>query len=77
MRGTIKHIVKDRNYGFIRADKTNGEYFFHKDDFNGFWQDLVDDSDSGNRKIKVEFEIAESPKGPRAKDVKRLDYPNA
>lgn len=72
MHGIVK-TVTERNYGFIKASN-GGEYFFHKADFNGFWEDLV--KDFRRMKIEVTFEVAESPKGPRAAGVRRLDYPN-
>ena len=37
MTGTIKRIVKEKGFGFIAPEK-GGEYFFHRTDFNGFWE---------------------------------------
>jgi cold shock CspA family protein len=75
--GNIKNIVATRNYGFIRADISKLEYFFHKDDFVGHWNDLeIDANANGDVSIPVEFSVVESPKGPRAANVRRLDYPN-
>ena len=74
MRGMVKSITKNRAFGFIAADKK--EYFFHRDDFSGHWEDLVSDFLSGAQ-IPVEFVIVENNiKGPRAADVKRTDFPN-
>ena len=74
LRGTVRNIVSTRNFGFIKGN--NGpEYFFHRDDFNGFWNDLVKDCADGSA-IPVTFEDVPSPKGPRAKNVKRTDHPN-
>jgi cold shock CspA family protein len=74
LRGTIRGLVYTKNYGFIKGN--NGpEYFFHRDDFNGHWNDLVQDCDNGGI-IPVIFEDNPSPKGPRAKNVRRTDYPN-
>jgi cold shock CspA family protein len=76
MKGFIKTLVKNKNYGFIRAEN-NGEYFFHKEDFYGHWTDLIADFENEEfGKILVTFTIAISLKGPRASDVKRLDFPN-
>ncbi len=77
MKGTIRSIVINRNFGFIRANN-KGDYFFHKDDFTGHWDDLVSDYNLGNGEpIEVQFEISEkSSKGPRASNVRRIDFPN-
>lgn len=76
LKGTVKSLNSQKKFGFIFC---NGhEYFFHREDFNGHWDDLVHDFDAWPRqkKIEVEFEEVFNPKGPRAANVKRLDYPN-
>jgi CspA family cold shock protein len=61
--GTIKKVVADRGFGFIAA--TDGkEYFFHR---NSLAPSI--DFDRLNGGEKVEFEIEQSPKGPRAAHV--------
>ena len=61
--GTIKKVVADRGFGFITADDTK-EYFFHR---NSLDSSLDFDRLKGGE--KVEFEIEQSPKGPRAVKV--------
>ena len=61
--GTIKKLVSDRGFGFITADDGK-DYFFHRD---GLSQSLDFDRLIGGE--KVTFEIEQSPKGPRAKDI--------
>ena len=61
--GTIKKVVADRGFGFITADDTK-DYFFHR---NALDSSL--DFDRLNGGEKVEFEIEQSPKGPRAARV--------
>ncbi|HEY0444139.1 MAG TPA: cold shock domain-containing protein [Candidatus Limnocylindrales bacterium] len=61
--GTIKKVIADRGFGFIAADDAK-EYFFHRDGLNS---SLDFDRLVGGEKVK--FEIEQSPKGPRAKDV--------
>ena len=73
MKGIVKNVVANRNFGFIRCSGV--EYFFHRDDFTGFWPDLVEDINA-KAKVEVEFESQDSPKGPRAINVRRTDYPN-
>jgi CspA family cold shock protein len=64
MQGTIKRIVRDRGFGFIRS--TDGqEVFFHR---NGLQQM---DFDSLQEGASVEFEAEQSEKGPRATNVRQ------
>jgi CspA family cold shock protein len=61
--GTIKKVVAERGFGFIRAADTK-EYFFHRSS--------LDSSLDFDRLVggeSVEFEIENSPKGPRASRV--------
>ena len=61
--GTIKKVVADRGFGFITADDAK-EYFFHRNSL-----DSTLDFDRLNGGEKVEFEIEQSDKGPRASRV--------
>jgi CspA family cold shock protein len=61
--GTIKKVVADRGFGFITADDGK-DYFFHR---NALDSSL--DFDRLNGGEKVDFEIEQSPKGPRANRV--------
>jgi len=69
MKGTIKS-VNQKGFGFVKSGE--GEYFFHRSDFNGFWNDLMEDK-SKHKIIEVEFDVVESNRGPRANNVKRTD----
>jgi cold shock protein len=62
--GTVKKVVADRGFGFIAADDAK-EYFFHR---SGVDSSLDFDRLMGGE--KVEFEIEQSPKGPRAARVR-------
>src|SRR5437588_864421 len=59
--GTIKKLVSDRGFGFIKAEDGQ-EYFFHRSGTEG-------DFDGLQGGEKVSFEIESSPKGPRAQRV--------
>lgn len=61
--GTIKRVIADRGFGFIAADDGK-EYFFHRGTL-----DTTLDFDRLAGGEKVEFEIEQSPKGPRANQV--------
>jgi CspA family cold shock protein len=62
--GTIKKVVSDRGFGFIAAEDTK-EYFFHRD---GLDSSLDFDRLIGGE--RVEFDVEQSPKGPRATKVR-------
>ncbi len=70
MQGQVKKIVSEKKYGFITTAQM--DYFFHKDDFDGHWNDLDKDFSRG-KVIEVEFEPVRSEKGLRASEVRRLD----
>jgi CspA family cold shock protein len=61
--GTIKKVVSDRGFGFITADDGK-DYFFHR---SGLTSSLDFDRLVGGE--KVQFELEQSPKGLRAKNV--------
>jgi len=63
-----------KGFGFIESgkDKQKRDYFFHREDYNGIWNDLVDDIASGKR-VRVTFEPNETHKGPRASNVERIE----
>jgi cold shock protein len=62
--GTVKKVVSDRGFGFITAEDAK-EYFFHRDSLDS---SLDFDRLTGGE--RVEFQIEQSPKGPRASNVK-------
>jgi cold shock CspA family protein len=75
MTGFVKKLVAIKNFGFIASSEDRKEYFFHREDFIGHWDDLVNDIENELR-IEVRFEAVDSPKGLRAANVTRLDFPN-
>ena len=57
--GKIKKLVRERGFGFI-SDTDGREVFFHQ-------SSLLDVTFTAlNEEQEVEFEIEDSPKGPRA-----------
>jgi cold shock protein len=62
--GTVKKVVAERGFGFIAADDGK-EYFFHRSAV-----DPALDYDRLGGGEKVEFDITNSPKGPRAERVR-------
>lgn len=63
MKGMIKRIVRDRGFGFIRADEGEKEYFFHRESCAN------DDFEMLNEGDRVDFAEMKSPKGLRAAEV--------
>ena len=71
MTGTVSRVIADKGFGFITGEDGQ-DYFFHRSDLGGFFDDLAADIGKG-RKIKVQFESVPSPKGARASNVVRDD----
>ena len=60
--GKIKKVVRERGFGFI-SDTDGREIFFHQ-------SSLVEKNfDALKEEQSVEFEIEDSPKGPRAVNI--------
>ncbi|MBU1044003.1 MAG: cold shock domain-containing protein [Candidatus Omnitrophica bacterium] len=65
-KGKINKVVRDRGFGFI--DDTDGrQLFFHQSSVSGV------EFDSLRGEEQVEFEVEDSPKGPRAINVKIIE----
>jgi CspA family cold shock protein len=64
MTGTIRTLRVDKGFGFIKGE-TGQDYFFHQ---SAIYGEGIADLREGDG---VEFEVADSPKGPRASNVRR------
>jgi len=62
-RGTIAKLVRDRGFGFIRGNDGK-DVFFHRSGLNNL---NFDELEQGTT---VDFEVENSPKGPRANKVR-------
>ncbi|MET0786437.1 MAG: hypothetical protein ABWY25_07015 [Paenisporosarcina sp.] len=71
MEGIIRKLKPENSYAFISTDKA--DYFMHKSDFDGHWEDLVEDVVDKRLEVKVEFEPKKTEKGLRAAEVRRLE----
>ena len=61
--GKIKRLIRDRGFGFI-SDTDGREIFFHQ-------SSIIDAQfDTLKEEQEVEFEVEDSPKGPRAINVR-------
>ena len=63
MRGTIKRLIRDRGFGFIRSSDGQ-EVFFHSSSLQQMNFDSLKEGDT------VEFEVERSEKGLRATNVR-------
>jgi len=63
MQGTIKRIIRDRGFGFIRSAEGQ-EVFFHRSSLKQLTFDELKEGEV------VEFEIERGEKGPRATSVR-------
>ena len=61
MEGTVKRWLTGRGYGFIEVDEDDDIFVHHTD---------LQDAYALMRGQKVEFDIEDTPKGPRAVNVK-------
>lgn len=61
--GTIKKVMKDRSFGFIKT-ADGKEVFFHRTECRSI------DFDSLEQGQSVEFDEENDPKGPRARNVR-------
>jgi CspA family cold shock protein len=62
--GTVKWFSKEKGYGFITRDDNKGDVFVH---FSAIQQRGFKTLQEGQ---KVEFEVEQDAKGPRAKNVR-------
>jgi CspA family cold shock protein len=65
-QGTIARLLIDKGFGFIR-DESGVEHFFHRSAIRGAVFELLREGQ------RVEFVNEDSPKGPRAADVRLID----
>jgi cold shock CspA family protein len=63
MRGTIKRIIRERGFGFIRTAEGQ-EVFFHRSSLQGLNFDALKEGTS------VELQVERGDKGPRATSVR-------
>ena len=64
MTGLIKTLRTEKGFGFIKGSD-GGQYFFHQ---SAIYGEGIADLREGD---SVEFTVSQSPKGPRAENVRR------
>jgi CspA family cold shock protein len=65
MKGTIKTLITEKNFGFITPDSGEKDMFFHATGLQGVEYSQLAVGD------KVSFDVEDSEKGPRAVNVVR------
>lgn len=60
--GTIKKLVSDKGFGFIKSD--GEDMFFHRSAVTGITFEELQEGQS------VEYEVGQGPKGARAENVR-------
>lgn len=66
VKGKVKWFSDDKGYGFIEQDEGE-DVFFHYSSIEGDGYKSIEDD------TEVEFEVEQSPKGPKAVRVVKLD----
>lgn len=65
-QGTVKWFSRDKGWGFVRLED-GSEIFIHHTDIEGDGRKTLEDDE------RIEFSIERMDKGPRARNVRRLD----
>jgi len=64
LQGTVKRLIQDKGFGFIRETGATTEYFFHRSSLGNHTEfEMLKEGDL------VSFEVEKNPKGPRAGNV--------
>jgi cold shock protein len=63
MKGTIKTLVTEKNFGFITPEEGDKDIFFHASSLVGIEFTQLNAGDA------VTFEVEQTEKGPRATNV--------
>lgn len=65
MKGTVKMFNKEKGFGFITAEDGK-DVFFH---YSSLVMDSFKTIEAG---AKVEFDVEDSPRGPRASNIHKI-----
>ncbi len=65
MKGTVKRIMYEKNFGFISVEDEEKDIFFHR---SGVKEDFNDIRDGD----EVEFDLEDTDRGPQATNVVKV-----
>ncbi|MDI6642212.1 MAG: cold shock domain-containing protein [Elusimicrobiota bacterium] len=66
MRGKVKWFSERKGYGFVTKEDGSGDVFVHYSSLEGEGYKTLREGDL------VEFNIVDSPKGPKATNVRKI-----
>jgi len=67
LEGTIKKVIYQRGFGFIRSPDSEGDIFFHSSNVKDGIFDQLEEGD------EVSFEVEDGPKGRVAVKVEKVE----
>lgn len=65
MTGRVTKVLREKGFGFLKADEGGDEYFFHRSAVQQF-ETLAEGA-------RVQFVATQASKGPRAESVELID----
>jgi cold shock protein len=65
--GTVERFMDDKGFGFIKPDSGGKDVFVHHSAVEGTGFKSLSQGD------RIEFDLVQDPKGPRAENVRRLE----
>lgn len=65
--GTVERFMDDKGFGFVKPDSGGKDVFVHHSAIEGTGFKSLSQGD------RIEFDLVQDPKGPRAENVRRIE----